>query len=553
MILFNAHPSDVNFTRRSQWLLCAIPASMAFVFVLSTLGIPRTAMAECCGDAAAPAPTQTYRLDFQTVYDEQQLTAYRVTYETVYDARVYTVTKPVWETQTSERRYTVQRPVWETSTREERTTVTKPVYETHIRDMSYDVTRDVVETGSREERFTVMKPVYETSLQQQTSVVRRPVYETSERDEAYTVAEPVTTMRTTYADQGGYVDQVTPMVSPSATQLGFVPAGWAVNPSTGLMAWQRGGYVWTVTPGVVMNQVNRVYQPSVVAVQVPQTTVVNRIVTRKVPVQTVRYVDEQVVQQVPVQTMRMVAEEQVRQVPVQVCKIVSEDRVEPVSVQVCKYVSEQRTAQVPRIVETKVPYTYSVRSPRTVVMRVPLDACGNPLPSVSLTNLPSATAKPITASGAPGSAATSPPALVPTDPPLTKTFSDKPADAQSDLAPGWKDSSLDHIDPSTQSGEQPAPARTFRAEKSILPRTSEPSAGSGDRSIETIPAPAAKQPGPTRVGTPTDSSTEPAVAPLGPAVEPAPPAIDPKDVPTAEVSGLNRATQIESAQPDQSI
>ena len=430
-----------------------------------------------------------------------------------------------------------------------------------------------------------MKPVYETSLQQQTSVVRRPVYETSERDEAYTVAEPVTTMRTTYADQGGYVDQVTPMVSPSATQLGFVPAGWAVNPSTGLMAWQRGGYVWTVTPGVVMNQVNRVYQPSVVAVQVPQTTVVNRIVTRKVPVQTVRYVDEQVVQQVPVQTMRMVAEEQVRQVPVQtvrkvveridhklpvqtmrmvaeeqvrqvpvqVCKIVSEDRVEPVSVQVCKYVSEQRTAQVPRIVETKVPYTYSVRSPRTVVMRVPLDACGNPLPSVSLTNLPSATAKPITASGAPGSTATSPPALVPTDPPLTKTFSDKPADAQSDLAPGWKDSSLDHIDPSTQSGEQPAPARTFRAEKSILPRTSEPSTGSGDRSIETIPAPAAKQPGPTRVGTPADSSTEPAVAPLGPAVEPAPPAIDPKDVPTAEVSGLNRATQIESAQPDQSI
>ena len=88
----------------------------------------RTARAECgCGAAPVATPTQTYRLDYQTVYDERQVTATKVSYETVYDTKTYTVQKPVWETQTQERRYTVQRPVWETQTREERSTVMKPV------------------------------------------------------------------------------------------------------------------------------------------------------------------------------------------------------------------------------------------------------------------------------------------------------------------------------------------------------------------------------------------------------------------------------------------
>jgi hypothetical protein len=117
------------------------------------------ATAECgCGApvAAPPVATQTYRLDYQTVYDERQVTAERVSYETVYDTKTYTVQKPVWETQTRERRYTVQKPVWETQTREERYTVMKPVTETVIEDRSYDVTRDIVETASREELGTVV-------------------------------------------------------------------------------------------------------------------------------------------------------------------------------------------------------------------------------------------------------------------------------------------------------------------------------------------------------------------------------------------------------------
>ena len=267
---FTTRPSAQ--ARCLRLVLCALVA-----FAPQASLLVATAEAQCCGEVAVAAPvaTQTYRLDVQTVYDEEQVTAYRVTYETGYDARTYTVQKPVWETQTREERYTVM----------------KPVYETQVVDRNYDVVRDVVETSTREERYTVMKPVYETAVQQQVSTVRRPVYETSEREEAYTVAEPVTTMHTTYSVGTQAVDTVTPVVTPGTAHLGWVPGGWAVNPYTGLMQWQRGGYAWAMTPGAVVNQVNRAYQPTYTPVQVPQTTMVNRVVTRRVPVQTVRYVD----------------------------------------------------------------------------------------------------------------------------------------------------------------------------------------------------------------------------------------------------------------------
>ena len=61
-------------------VLVVIPQSLA----LQSPALP-SARAECgCGaPAAVAAPTQTYRLDYQTVYDERQVTANRVTYETV--------------------------------------------------------------------------------------------------------------------------------------------------------------------------------------------------------------------------------------------------------------------------------------------------------------------------------------------------------------------------------------------------------------------------------------------------------------------------------------
>jgi hypothetical protein len=180
--------------------------------------------------------------------------------------------------------------------------------------------------------------------------------------------------------------------------------------------------------------------------------------------------------------------------------------------------------QVPRVVEKKTPYTYTVRSPRTVVMRVPLDPCGNPIPTAAMA-APAAAARPaVSAAPAPTLQA------APSGP--VKTFSDKPADAPAKPQEGWQDSPLDHVDPTTKSG-------AVRAEKPV-------DDAAALKPIETIPAPAAKQ----DAAVPAPKSPEPTVAPLGPAVEPAPPAADARDVPTAETSsGLRR---IESASGDRS-
>ena len=492
------------------------------------------------------------------------------------------------------------------------------------------VRKPVYETAMQQQVSVVRKPVTETVMQQQVSVVRKPVYETAEREEAYTVAEPVTTYKTAYADRGGYVDQVTPMVAPGSTQLGWVQGGWAVNPYTGLASWQPGGYAWTITPSVAVNQVNRVYQPNVVAMQVPETSVVNRVVTRKVPVQTMRYVDEQVVQQVPVQTMkyvdeqvvqqvpvqtvryvdeqvvqqvpvqvtkmvaeeqvrqvpvqtvrkvvervenkvpvqvcRYVSEEQVRKVPVQVYKVVTEEKVEPVTVQVCKYVTEERTAQVPRVVEKRTPYAYTVRSPRTVVLRVPLDPCGNPIPTspsatgtvaapraataaggvvpaTAIAPLPSA--KPTAPSATP--APTAAPSLSPAEAAPLKTFRDAPAETgKKPVVEGWGPSPMKHLDPATGSPESSGlSGSTTVAERPVA--GGEPKAPPLEK-IEVIPVPNAKAPAATvpaengkalSAESPTlefAPTKEPAAAPSGPSVSPAPPATDSRDLPAAGTS-----------------
>jgi len=522
---------------------CAILAYVAYVFAPT-----HDAVAQCCGQISTPVMTQTYRLDYKTVYEEEKVTAYRVTYKTVYDDRVYTVQKPVWETQTQQRRYTVQKPVWETQTREERYTVMKPVYETKIVDQSYNVVRDVVETGTREERYTVMKPVYETSMQEQVRTVRRPVYETAEREETYTVAEPVTTTRTAYSMTTQAVDTVTPVATPGTAQLGWSYGGWAVNPYTGRTRWQRGGYTWAMTPGVVVNQVNRVYQPTYTPIQVPQTTMVNRVVSRRVPVQTVRYVDEQVVQQVPVQTMRMVAEqqvrqvpvqtvrkvvervenkvpvqtvrmvaeEQVRQIPVQVCRYITEERVQPVNVQVCKYVTEQQTVKVPRIVENREPISYTVRKPRTVITRIPLDACGNPIhtppPSLTPSVTPSNPAAPPMAPAA--AARPTLPAVNTSEDFDQKTFSDSAADVSlKDSPAGWGSSDLEHIDPESS---------TVQANKPVTAELGSINEEIDETDTDTFPE---------------NNQPTPKVAPLrGPSVEPGLPAGSTRDIPADETS-----------------
>jgi hypothetical protein len=563
--------------------LCA--ALSTVLVVAPSAPVMQQAEGQCggCGPAPAPVATQTYRLEYRTVFDERQVTAERVSYETVYDTKTYTVQKPVWETQTQERRYAVQKPVWETQTREERYTVMKPVYETVIEDRSYDVTRNVVETATREEQYTVMKPVYETVMQQQVSTVRKPVYETSFQDQAYTVAEPVTTMRTAYSVGTQAVDTVTPMVTPGTTSLGWTGGGWTVDPYTGVAVWRRNTLAWMMTPGTVVNQVNRTFQPTYTPVQVPETTMVNRVVTQKVPVQTVRYVDEQVVQQVPVQAMRMVAEtatrqvpvqtvrqvvervdnkvpvtvmkmvpeEQVRQVAEQVCRMVTEERVEPVQVQVMKYVTEERSMQVPRVVEKREPYTYTVRSPRTVVLRVPLDPCGNPVPArtssaITPTGGLSATMPPA-ARLAPSARPepTTPPVLEPAEAARLKTFSDRPADAATPAPEGWAPSPRGHVDPQEGSTGGLEPRRTDRPTGDLQAEAAEAAEVPLSR-IESIPAP--QQAAPQQAAPPQAAPQQatPQIAPLGPDVFPPPPASDLRDTPTGTTSGRGVSTPRQS-------
>lgn len=382
--------------------------------VLAAVASPVVAQ-ECCG---APTAVQAYRLEYQQAYEERQVTAYRLEYETVYEPRQVTSYKPVWETQIRERRYSVARPVYETSEREERYTVQRPVYETQLRDESYDVVRNVYETAEREERYTVQKPVWETSVREERYTVRRPVYETSEREEAYTVMEPVTTYRPVQVDQGQYVTQYALQPGAVRNRLAWQPRGYQIDPRTGVATYSSGGLWWTPMQAPAALVPQTVYQPNIVTQQVAETSLVPRTEVRKVPVQTVRYVDEEVVRQIPTQVCRMITEEQVRkvpvtvckqvvervekQVPVQVCRMVTEEvvkkvpvttmktvyeeRVEQDSVRVCRYEAVAETVQVAKVVEKRVPVTYAYRVPHYIVNRVPLDACGNPITSAPSTS-----------------------------------------------------------------------------------------------------------------------------------------------------------------------
>ena len=324
---------------------------------------------DCPSSACLTCPTgQTYRIVYQTVYEQRQYTAYRVEYETVCDERQVTTYKPIWETAVRENRYTVARPVMETSQREETYTVQRPVYE----------------TAEREERYTVMKPVYETAY----------------RTQCRTVLKPVTTYRTQYVDRGCYREQTVLKPSLPATRLAWQSGTCTVDPVTGRSIYQRPGLYWVQKPQGTY-EVQKVWCPNVVAQQVAQTSYVPQTVSEQVPVQVCKYVPEQVCRKVPVRVCRMVTEQVTRKVPVTTCRTVYEERVEKVPYQVCRMVAEQRTIRVPRTVEKRIPMTYTCKVPRMVCYRVPLDACGNPIGEVSARTSAPATVQPTPAKAAP--------------------------------------------------------------------------------------------------------------------------------------------------------
>lgn len=283
--------------------------------------------AQSCCDSGAVTCGQTYRLVYQTVCEQRQVTAYRIEYENVCEERQVTAYKPVWETAVRENRYTVARPVYETAEREETYTVMKPVYE----------------TAEREECYTVMRPVYETSC----------------RTEYHTVMQPVTTLQTRFVDRGCFAEQMVLKPGLPATRLTWQSAGCAVDPATGQTVYQRPGLYWSQTPRG-RYEVQRVWQPNVIAEQVPQVSYVPQTVARQIPVQVCKYVPERVVRKVPYQ--------------------------------VCRMVAEQQTVRVPRTVEKRIPVTYTYNVPRLVCYRIPLDACGEPIGQPATMAAPSSSA-----------------------------------------------------------------------------------------------------------------------------------------------------------------
>ncbi len=315
--------------------------------VLAVLAAPAFAQV-CCPVSGYQtcADGQTYRIVYQTVCEQRQVTAYRIEYETVCEQRQVTTYKPVWETTFRENRYTVARPVFETSMREETYTVQRPVYE----------------TAEREERYTVMRPVYETA------------YRTQYR----TVMRPVTTCQTRYIDQGCYSQQVVMKPSLPATRLKWQSAACAVDPITGRTVYQRPGLYWTQTPRG-RYEVQKVWRPNIVAQQVQQTSYVPQTVVEQIPYQVCKYVPQQMVRKVPYRVCRMVTEQRVRKIPVRTCRMVYEERVEQIPYQVCRMVAQQETISVPRVVEKRVPVTYTYNVSRVICYRVPLDACGQPI------------------------------------------------------------------------------------------------------------------------------------------------------------------------------
>jgi hypothetical protein len=224
------------------------------------------------------------------------------------------------------------------------------------------------------------------------------------------VLEPVTTLRTNYVDQGTYEDVVYRQPGRVCNKLAWQPRGCSFDPSTGTTYYRGGGLAWTPVQAPDVVNVQRVYRPNIVAQQVPETTMVQRIMTRKVPIQVCRQVPEQVVrripyqvcrmvqeeqvrrvpytvcrqvverveQQTPVQVCRMVEEEVVRQVPVTTCRMVYEERADQYQVRVCRQVAVQETLRIPRIVERKVPVVYTYRVPHTTLRYTPVapSCCG---------------------------------------------------------------------------------------------------------------------------------------------------------------------------------
>jgi hypothetical protein len=141
-----------------------------------------------------------------------------------------------------------------------------------------------------------------------------------------------------------------------------------MDPATGAWVWRWAGLAWVTEQTPATQEVQQVWRPNLVAVQVPQTTMVQKVATRQVPVQVMKYVDEVHQERVPVQTCKRVPVQEQRQVPV------IEERVVPV----------KETRYVERIELFRVPIDPCTGQPLSVTSSAaPLAAPAVPPPNQS--------------------------------------------------------------------------------------------------------------------------------------------------------------------------
>lgn len=197
------------------------------------------------------------------------------------------------------------------------------------------VARPVWQTTYQPKLTKVMVPVWETQEQEEKYTVTRPVVETSVRYEKYVVSQPVTTYATHYADQGRWEEHA-PAPTPTHTSLKWVSGGWTTDAMTGLIYWRMPGLRPVKTAAAATARAHKVWKPNIVPVSVPQTVYKPKVETRAVPVEHVRFVEEQRTRKVPVRVCRMVEQEVMQNVPVVTCRMVFEERLERVPVTICR-------------------------------------------------------------------------------------------------------------------------------------------------------------------------------------------------------------------------
>ena len=200
--------------------------------------------------------------------------------------------RPVFETEMRERRYRVAKPVIETSEREERYTVQKPVWDTfssrrQLRRRENSLRNPAARAALHGAKARVGDAGARRSLHRATPRVRNrrargTVHRTAARHDATRTSRSIRAA-------GSISRSASP--GPVRNRLTWQPSACVVDPATGASTYQRGGLVWMPTqmPGRLTMQ--RIWQPNIVTQQIPQTTMVARVETHKVPVQTCRYED----------------------------------------------------------------------------------------------------------------------------------------------------------------------------------------------------------------------------------------------------------------------